>query len=420
MSRSEKWEKNQQNNNFSDQKRLTVLLLTWEFPPHIVGGLARHTEGLANNLQKSGVDVHVITAKPLYMENGYEESLGVKVFRVAPLNETDNYFLNWIGGLNLAMTQKALDLAKEHKYCLIHAHDWLVGEAAKSIANNLQLPLITTIHGTEYGRNSGIYSELQQFIHIKEKELVHSSNKLIVCSEYMKEEVRKLFDVPDEKIAIIPNGVQTETSEENSGNLLHPLLINENRKIIFSIGRLVKEKGFDLIIEAASQMNRKDICFVIAGNGPMNQEYERLIKQHNLENDVFLVGFISDLQRNQFLERCVMAILPSRYEPFGIVALEAMKFSKPIIVTKIGGLKGINKHLETGLFMEPNNVDSLINQIEFILSNPDDASKMGVKGKTIVDYFYSWKRIADITKRIYEELYLLSTIKEEMKGFYIK
>jgi glycosyltransferase involved in cell wall biosynthesis len=404
----------------SEPKRLTILLLTWEFPPHIIGGLARHTEGLSLQLQKLGVDVHVITTKPNHMVSAYEEIDGVKVHRVEPLNAMDPQFLNWIGGLNLRIAEKALELAGENKFHLIHAHDWLVGEAAKTLSKELKLPLITTIHGTEYGRNAGIYTELQKFIHNKELQLIQSSQQLIVCSEFMKEEIKEVFNASEDKMSIIPNGVRIEKQKDDSNHHLHPILQKEKRKIIFSIGRLVQEKGFDLLIEAASKMNRKDICFVLAGNGPMYQEYERLIKRHKLEDVIYLIGFISDQQRNQFFERSTIAIFPSRYEPFGIVALEAMTFSKPIIVSETGGLRGINKHLKTGLFMEPDNVENLVEQIEWILSCPEVAQEMAANGKYLVEYYYSWQRVAEMTKRQYEELQLLFTINEELNRLYIK
>jgi 1,4-alpha-glucan branching enzyme len=404
----------------SEPKRLTILLLTWEYPPHIIGGLARHTEGLTLQLQKLGVDVHVITTKPNYMVSAYEEIEGVKVHRVEPLNAMDPHFLNWIGGLNLRIAEKAFELARENKFHLIHAHDWLVGEAAKTLSKELKLPLITTVHGTEYGRNAGIYTELQRFIHNKEIQLIQASQQLIVCSGFMKEEIREVFGAQEEKMSIIPNGVLIEKQNEVIRNHLHPILQKEKRKIIFSIGRLVQEKGFDLLIAAATKMNRKDICFVLAGNGPMYQEYERLIKQHKLEDVIYLVGFISDQQRNQFFERSTMVIFPSRYEPFGIVALEAMSFSKPIIVSETGGLSGIVKHLKTGLFMEPDNVESLVEQIKVILSNTEVAQKMAANGKALVDYYYSWQRVAEMTKRQYEELQLLFSINEELNRLYIK
>jgi glycosyltransferase involved in cell wall biosynthesis len=420
MVRSEKWDIRKNTMNFSDQKKLKVLLLTWEYPPHIVGGLARHTEGLSRYLNKNGVEVHIVTTKVPNLENQSETVNGVFVHRVEPLNAIDHQFLNWIGGLNLAMTQKVMELSAEHKYDLIHAHDWLVGEAAQTIAKELHLPLITTIHATEHGRNAGIYTELQQFIHQKEDRLITLSEHVIVCSEFMKAEVNKIFNCPTGKITVIPNGIHMEKESFTNIDHLHPILQNENRSIIFSIGRLVREKGFDLIIEAAAKMNRKDLCFVIAGVGPKFHEYEQLIKKYNLENDVFLIGFISDKQRDTFFENCKMAVFPSRYEPFGIVALEAMKFSCPIVVSNTGGLRGINKHLETGLFMEPDQVSSLVEQIEFILNEPMVTEEMAENGKILVSHLYSWKRVAELTKRIYEELNLLYSIDEKIYDLYHK
>ncbi|HYK72332.1 MAG TPA: glycosyltransferase family 4 protein, partial [Pseudoneobacillus sp.] len=358
------------------------------------------------------VEVFVITTKTPEMELTSEELHGVKIYRVEPLNAMDNQFLNWVGGLNMAMAQKAFQLSNDIHFDIIHAHDWLVGEAAQTLANYLKIPLITTIHATEHGRNGGVFTELQQFIHQKEDKLIQSSNQVIVCSEFMKEEVVETFSYPKERISIIPNGVDINSKTFGTVHQLHPLLQQEDRKIIFSLGRLVKEKGFDLIIEAAAKIERNDLCFVIAGIGPMFQEYEKLIKKHSLENTVYLIGFITDQQRNQLFEKCMMAIFPSRYEPFGIVALEAMKFSKPLIVSDTGGLRGINKHLETGLFMKPNNVESLVENIEMILNQPTLAEKMAENGKKLVDQFYSWQRVAEMTKRIYEDQHLLFSINE--------
>lgn len=415
MERNEKREKDTNEMIVNDFNRLKILLLTWEYPPHIVGGLARHTEGLSIYLQKNGVEVHVVTTKPEKMTSHYEEVEGVHIHRVEPLNALDNQFLNWIGGLNLQITEKVMKLVSEHKFSLIHAHDWLVGEAAQVLSHNLNIPLITTIHATEYGRHSGIFTELQRFIHNKEQKLVHSSDQLIVCSEFMKDEVSEIFSISKQKIAVIPNGVRMEETKSET-NPLHPIIQHEKRNIIFSIGRLVKEKGFDLIIEAAAKMSREDICFVIAGNGPLFHEYDRLIKGYDLENRVYLIGFISDQHRNQFFENSTMAIFPSRYEPFGIVALEAMKFSKPIIVSETGGLQGIIKHFETGLFLKSGDVNSLVDQIEYILTNPREVKKMAENGKKLVDHFYSWQRVAEMTKRIYEEMFLLSKIRDEKNG----
>ncbi|MFD2446063.1 glycosyltransferase family 4 protein [Bacillus sp. CGMCC 1.16607] len=406
--------------NVLNQKKLRILLLTWEFPPHIVGGLARHTEGLSFHLQQIGVEVTVITSKALEINLDYENMTGIHIHRVEPLNRMDDQFLNWIGGFNLAMIQKALDLNDIHKYDIIHAHDWLVGEAAICLAKLMHIPLITTIHATEYGRNEGIYTELQQFIHHKEFILIHASIHIIVCSEFMKNEVGEIFACSNEKISVIPNGIEMEEEIKENSQLLHPLLKNESRSIIFTIGRLVREKGFDLIIEAAAKMKGKDLCFVIAGVGPMHHVYEQLIKHYELEKNVYLIGFISDEQRDLFFKHCKAAVFPSRYEPFGIVALEAMKATCPIIVSNTGGLRRLIKPFETGFIMKMNDVDSLVEQINYILNKPETAKKFARNGKKLVSHLYNWRQIAKFTKQLYEEIHLLSSNKKEIHNLNTK
>ena len=391
-----------------------ILVLTWEFPPHIVGGLARHVYGLTRSLSKKGYELHVITAgqESLAQE---EKMDGVYVYRVKPLNAMEKNFLVWVSGLNIAMVEKAVELSSMHCFACIHAHDWLVGAAASVLKENLSIPLVTTIHATEFGRNNGIYTEIQQFIHEKEKKLVGQSDQLIVCSDYMEDEVQRLFHPSIKKLNIIPNGIDSELNKRvGHRNLLAHIPIDHNRKMIFSIGRMVQEKGFDTLIEAAAIVKKKglDVYFIIAGKGPLLEEYRRKVSQLELADSVFFIGFIEDDKRNRLLELCEMAVFPSRYEPFGIVALESMKAGKPTIVSNTGGLKGIVQHLKTGLLMIPGNTDSLIEQIMCILNDCHLAKELGENGKKMVDSLFSWNRIAEETKRVFEEVIM----NEKLEG----
>lgn len=387
-----------------NKKKLSILILTWEFPPNIVGGLARHGYGLARSLVKGNCEVHVLTTK-LPNTPSFEMVDGIHVHRITPLHELESNFLTWIAGLNLAMLDKAKELSIHHHYSLIHAHDWLVGTCGLMLKKELNIPLIATIHSTEHGRNHGIYSETQKFIDRKERQLINGADQLIVCSDYMREEMEQVFAVNADKMAIIANGIDLDSTEisEQTNHLDLPL--DSNRRLIFSIGRLVKEKGFDLIIDAAPVLLAKypDIYFVIAGKGPMYSEYEQKIKDNGLEQDVFLVGYVDDGARNLLFSKCELAIFPSLYEPFGIVSLESMILAKPTIVAKTGGLKGIVDHLNTGLFMTPGDKESLIEQVQLLLENKELATELGDKGKRVVERLFSWQRIALETKRVYDD-----------------
>ncbi|MFD0827547.1 glycosyltransferase family 4 protein [Neobacillus sp. M.A.Huq-85] len=388
---------------------LNILMLSWEYPPHVVGGLSRHVYGLSVHLAELGHEVHVVSLLRNDLPS-YEKINGVHVHRVKPLNEQDEDFLSWIGGLNLAMAYKVEKLADEYSFSIIHAHDWLVGTAAIALKDSLSIPLLATIHATEYGRNNGIYTEMQKFIHSKEQQLVTEADQVIVCSDYMVEEVTSIFDAASEKLAIIPNGVDLLNNREEESVELSPNL--QDKKYIFSMGRIVKEKGFETIIEAAAIAKelKLEYSFVIAGKGPMLDTYRRLIQEKHLEDKITFIGFVSEQQRNTFIQNCEMVVVPSLYEPFGIVALESMALGKPTIVSKTGGLKGIVKHLQTGMVMTPGDAKSLLEQILFIYKNPEKAAEMAKEGQLVMKSLYSWKRVALETSRIIEDTLLTQLV----------
>lgn len=386
-----------------------IIVLTWEYPPNVVGGLARHVYGLTGELSKMDIEVHIITSLVDELPS-FEKNRNCYIYRVKPYNEKDPNFISWIGGLNLAMVEKANELMLCQPFQLVHAHDWLVGVAAICLKKRWGVPLITTIHATESGRNHGIYTEMQKFIQEKERLLIKSSNHLIVCSQYMKTEIQSLFKEDEGKISVIPNGVESKDDHEKHEDLLSNLPIDHSKRMIFSIGRMVKEKGFDILIEAAKVMKESisDVYFLVAGKGPMLAEYRLKVKESDLEDYVYFIGYISDEVRDALIASCELAVFPSRYEPFGIVALETMIMGKPTIVTNTGGLMGIIDHLNTGLIMEPNSAESFIEQASLLLNNRPLSKRIGNAGKQRIKECYSWKSVAIATKRLYDKLLLKS------------
>ncbi|MEH7111926.1 glycosyltransferase family 4 protein [Neobacillus niacini] len=384
--------------------KLNILILTWEYPPNVIGGLSRHVYGLSIHLAQLGHEVYVVTAG-----NGrlpvYERVNGVHVHRVIPLNNQDDVFLAWVAGLNLAMSYQSEKIAEEVKFDIVHAHDWLVGTSAITLKDILSIPLLSTIHATEHGRNNGIHTDMQRFIHEKELQLAADSDQIIVCSHYMREELLTAFRLSEKKMTIIPNGIE-QVDVKVDPSEIYPFI--KDRKYVFSVGRIVKEKGFKTIIEAAqvAKDSGREIFFVIAGKGPMLERYRRMVSEKNLDHFVAFIGYVSDVQRNSLLMNCEIAVFPSLYEPFGIVALEAMILGKPTIVSETGGLKGIIHHSITGLLMVPGDAESLIKNIDILMQNPNKAAEIGAKGKQIVKSLYGWKRIAKQTEKIIEETLL--------------
>ncbi|MGG3913420.1 glycosyltransferase [Rossellomorea vietnamensis] len=390
-----------------EEKHDSVLILSWEYPPNIVGGLSRHVYDLANNLVKKGKHVHVLTtmandALPL------EQMEGVTIHRVHPLHPYEEDFFKWVFDLNQSFIQYAHDLIRDEKITHIHAHDWIVSTSAMKLKDYYALPLITTIHATEHGRNQGIYTDLQHKIHGEEQLLIGASDHLIVCSEHMKDEIKSLFTI-EAPIAVIPNGVELEKLDQSSQYTLS----KPSTPYFFSIGRMVHEKGFETIIRVASRLKNEgyDISFVIAGKGPMLEQYRKAVIEEELSDNVSFIGYVSDRERNDYLKNCLAVIFPSLYEPFGIVALEAMAFRKGVVASNTGGLKSIVKHEQTGLLFEPNQEHSLYTQLISLIENPGKSEKLGELGFKMAQSMFSWDRIADQTIHVYDDVLLQSKVE---------
>ncbi|WP_082892577.1 glycosyltransferase [Rossellomorea aquimaris] len=386
----------------------SVLILSWEYPPNIVGGLSRHVFDLANNLVKKGKHVHVLTTRS-HNALPLENMEGVTVHRVHPLHPYEEDFFKWVFDLNQAFIDYAHSLIKDEKITLIHAHDWIVSTSAIKLKEYYTIPLITTIHATEHGRNQGIYTELQQKIHLEEQLLIQASDHIIVCSEHMKEEVNSLFTVKSPMV-VIPNGVELDQLDQMTALYSHE---NISVPYFFSIGRMVHEKGFETIIRVASSLKARGymVSFVIAGKGPMLEQYRQLVINERVDDMVEFVGYISDEKRNSYLKNCLAVIFPSLYEPFGIVALEAMAFRKGVVASNIGGLKSIVKHEQTGLLFEPNEEQGLLTQLVSLLEYPDKSSQLGKRGYKMAKSMFSWDRIADQTKHVYEDVLLQAKVE---------
>jgi 1,4-alpha-glucan branching enzyme len=390
-----------------EDKHDSVLILSWEYPPNIVGGLSRHVYDLANNLVKKGKHVHVLTtqandALPL------EKMEGVTIHRVHPLHPYEEDFFKWVFDLNQAFIHYTYDLIRDERITHIHAHDWIVSTSAMKLKEYYSLPLITTIHATEHGRNQGIYTDLQHKIHGEEQLLIGASDHLIVCSEHMKEEITSLFTI-EAPIAVIPNGVELDRLDQCS-----PYTVQQpSTPYFFSIGRMVHEKGFDTIIRVASRLKNEgyNISFVIAGKGPMLEHYRQMVIHDHLSDIVSFVGYISDKERNEYLKNCLAVVFPSLYEPFGIVALEAMAFRKGVVASNTGGLKSIVKHEQTGLLFEPNQEQSLYTQLVSLIEDPQKSEQLGKLGFKMAQSMFSWDRIADQTIHVYEDVLLQSKVE---------
>ena len=385
---------------------MKILMLTWEYPPRIVGGIARVVHDLSHRMIKDGHDVTVVTYKDGNAPY-FEDDRGVKVYRVDNYMIQPNNFIDWIMQLNFNMLAKANEIIiKEGKFDVIHAHDWLVAYAAKALKESHNIPIVSTIHATENGRNSGIHDETQRYINDTEWLLTYESTEVIVNSNYMKGELQRIFGLPFEKINVIPNGINLSnfTGIERDYDFRRQFAM-DNEKIILYVGRLVYEKGIQNLIGAMPKIlsNYHDAKLVICGKGGMMDELKQEARNLGIENKVYFAGYC-DSKKVQKMYKCAdIAVFPSTYEPFGIVALEAMLAGVPTVVSDVGGLNEIVEHGVDGMKSYAGNSNSIADSVLSLLFDAKLCSAISKNAVKKVKELYSWNKIAQDTHYVYEQ-----------------
>ena len=394
---------------------MKILMLTWEYPPRIVGGIARVVNDLSKRLIKDGHEVYVVT----YKEGNapyYENDKGVHVYRVDNYMINPNNFIDWIMQLNFNMIAKVNELiAKGEKFDVIHAHDWLVGNAAKTLKNAFDIPVVATIHATEAGRNSGIHDDTQRYINDTEWMLTYEATEVIVNSNYMKSHIQGLFGLPFDKINVIPNGINlTNFNGIDRDYEFRRQYAMDNEKIILYVGRLVYEKGVQHLISAMPKIleNYHDSKLIIAGKGGMLDELKGQAEYMGLSNKVYFTGYLNAKQVQKMYKCADVAVFPSTYEPFGIVALEAMLAGVPTVVSDVGGLNEIVDHRENGMKSYAGNPNSIADSVLSILYDKQLASTISKNAKAKVKEEFSWNKIAQDTHYIYEKA-ICKTVAEK-------
>ena len=384
---------------------MKILMLTWEYPPRIVGGIARVVHDLSKRLIKDGHEVTVITYRDGNVPE-YENDKGVEVYRVDNYMIHPNNFIDWIMQLNFNMIAKATEVInKEGGFDVIHAHDWLVTYAAKSLKQSFNLPMVATIHATEAGRNSGIHDDTQRYINDTEWLLTYEATEVIVNSNYMKGHVQGLFGLPFDKISVIPNGINLNnfTGIERDYDFRRRFAM-DNEKIILYVGRLVYEKGVQHLISAMPKIldHYHDSKLVIAGKGGMLDELKAQVDSMGLSNKVYFTGYLNQKEVQKMYKCADVAVFPSTYEPFGIVALEAMLAGIPTVVSDIGGLNEIVEHGVNGMKSYAGNPNSIADSVLSLLFDQQLAMNVTKNAKNKVKNECNWQKITQDTHYIYE------------------
>jgi glycogen(starch) synthase len=379
---------------------MRVLMLSWEYPPVMVGGLGRHVHALATSLAAAGHQVTVVTRHGF--DAPLEEDLeGVRVIRAPedpPLFPLTNAtMLSWTMAFNHALTRAAL--AAGGQFDVVHAHDWLVTHAAVTLKHALGVPLVATVHATEAGRHSGwLPSESNRCVHSVEWWLTYEARRVLVCSAYMRWEVSRLFELPRGKVEVIPNGVVADAWQPSSRAVTAARKQHGGDPLVAYVGRLVYEKGVQDLLKAVPRLRERHpgLRVVIAGDGPYRKELEDLARRRRIRRVVSFTGFLDGRQLPALLSAADCLVAPSRYEPFGMIALEAAAAGTPVAAASTGGLAEFVDPGTTGVTFPAADPAALADAVDALLCDEVFARRVARRARSLVLREYDW---AAITRR---------------------
>jgi glycogen(starch) synthase len=391
-----------------------VLILSWEYPPVVEGGLARHVRKLAEELVRQGVEVDVLTRGTGERSRiGRQQAVrraGVAVHRVRePRWPRDlDRFVGWVQRMNEDMRQAGEELAQECDYELVHGHDWLVAHAGAALAERLGVPYLTTIHATEHGRHQGwVQDEPQAHIHGVERWMAHRADSVITCSHYMRGHVADIFDIEENRITVIPNGIDpADLRPVGDLEALRREFAAPQERLVVLVGRLVYEKGFQLALDALPGVIERvgNVRFLVAGSGTHEHELKAQAQRLGLLEHGSFMGWIGDDALHSLYRIADLCVVPSIYEPFGLVALEAMASGCPCIVADTGGLREVVPAGErVGLRFNGGDAAHLGVMIERLLTDSELRERLVAEASEHVLRF-DWSDVARRTRGVYRDL----------------
>ncbi|MET7968953.1 glycosyltransferase family 4 protein [Micromonospora sp. NPDC005305] len=385
-----------------------ILMLSWEYPPVLVGGLGRHVHALSVALAAAGHEVTVVTrhAEGAPLE---EYADGVRIVRAAEDPVTfplaTGSLLAWTMAFNHTLTRAALRAAESGAYDVIHAHDWLVAHTAMTLREHLDVPLVSTIHATEAGRHQGwLPEEMNRTIHGVEQWLATESGRVIVCSGYMRDEVGALFGVDPARVDVVPNGVEPHRWRvPGSAVAAARARFAGDGPLVTFAGRLVYEKGVQHLLAGLPRLRDRHpgLRAVIVGDGPYRATLEDEVHRLGLGGTVSMPGFLGGADLPAVMAASDCFAVPSIYEPFGMVALEGAAAGAPLAVSRTGGLAEIVEPGVTGLTFAPQDPDGLAEAVHALLSDRDRARLLARRARAMVHEQYGWSAIASRTGAAY-------------------
>ena len=386
--------------------QMRIVHFSWEYPPVMYGGLGTHVLELTREQVRAGHDVVVVTqqSEGQSVSDSMDHN-GVRVVRVSQSEpriafdeSTFEYWSHKFAMDSFAQTRAALtDWSPD----LVHGHDWIAAEQTFLSSDMWGVPSVITIHATEIGRHSGwLSSRLSKIVHARERDAVKHSGSIIVCSTAMKSELVHNLCADDNKIEVIPNGVRTDSPAAKRVDQLRP---GHGFEVVF-VGRLEWEKGVHHVIDALAVLNDSTIHFHVIGSGSQLNALSAKVARKGLSESVTFHGYLSPDKMLEVLSIADAAVIPSSYEPFGIVALELGAQGIPLIVSKAGGLRETVPTTEFGYVLSNVEGQHIAALLQEIRADRLEAQKRSELLKHRIDQDFTWQHVAAKTIAHYTEI----------------
>jgi glycogen synthase len=368
---------------------MKIAMIGWEYPPFKVGGLGTHCYGLTHGLADK--DVHIDFYMPKLRQKVKSDNKNINIIEVGeaevyPYDRPDDKEL---GGKFFDAVYRYNDLLVARvkgKYDLVHCHDWLTMKAAVQIKEKLGIPLVLTVHSTEYDRSGWIYPN-QWFIDI-EKEGMQKADRIIAVSEFTKRVIVEKYGINPDKVTVVHNAV-------------YPIGEGEKRNLVLFLGRLTIQKGPEFFLKAARKvLDYEDARFVIAGQGDMLPKLIEQAVHMGISHKVIFTGKLTEEEVAHIYKISSIYVMPSVSEPFGITALEAISAGTPTIVSKSAGVSEVLNHCFKVDFWD---TDEMANKIIALLRYESLHDAMRQSSKREVQLF-TWDRVAERTLEVYRGL----------------
>src|SRR5215467_8265270 len=383
---------------------MRIAMLSWECLHSIcVGGVGVHVTELAAALERKGHDVHVFTRMG-HGQAHYARIDGVHLHR-CPFDLNPN-FVEEVNNMCRSFVHHVFE-TENHigPFDVIHAHDWLAGNALVWIKQSRGRRCVLTIHSTEYGRCGNNFWQGQSHrIRDQERSATYWADRVIAVSNHLRDEIMWMYEVPHWKITTMYNGVNVRNYDGmiDPGEVKARYHIGPMDPMVFFSGRMVFQKGPDLLVDAipAILTFHPNAKFVFAGDGEMRAQVEARTHQVGVGHATRFLGYQGNGTLTNLYKACDVVCVPSRNEPFGIVLLEAWSAGKPVVSTTNGGPAEFVWHEVNGLkgYASP---DSIAWGLGTLFTNFEWARWMGRNGRIAAETSFSWDAVAKRILSVY-------------------